>query len=152
MLLAFPAEGLLVLVLELVVALGARVLVVVPVDPVPVLAVVLLVVPVDPLVPVDTRLPVPAAAPSLVLRCPVRVCPAAVLAVAPVVPVAEVLAVVPVVVARARSSVSRAASGVVPSKSSSPAASLATKSRPPRYRRVKSSSSVGSARRSWAPS
>ena len=154
MLLAFPAADRLVLVL--VVALEARVLVAVPVDRVqgPALVVALLVVPVDLLVPVDTRLPVQVAAPSRVRRYPVRVCPVVVPAVAPEVPVAAVLAaaVVPVVVVRARSSVSRVASVVVLSKSSSPAASLVTRSRRRPFPRVKSSSSVGSARRSWAPS
>ena len=154
MLLAFPAADRLVLVL--VVALEARVLVAAPVDRVqgPALVVALLVVPVDLLVPVDTRLPVQVAAPSRVRRYPVRVCPVAVPAVAPEVPVAAVLAaavVVPVVVVRARISVSRVASVVVLSKSSSPAASLVTRSRRRPFPRVKSSSSVGSARRSWAP-
>ena len=155
MLLAFPAADRLVLVL--VVALEARVLVAAPVDRVQgrALVVALLVVLADLLVPVDTRLPVQVAAPSRVRRYPVRECPVVVLAVAPAVPVVVVLAAAaaaPAVVARVRSSVSRAASVVVLSKSSSPVASLVTKSRRHRFPRVKSSSSAGSARRSWAPS
>ena len=118
--LGFPAAGLPVLELVLVVALEDRALVVVRVAPEPVLAEVLLVVPVDPRVLVDTHPPVPAAAPSRVRRCPVPVSPGGVLAAVPVVPVAGVLAavaVVPVVVAHARSSASRAASVVVLLKS-----------------------------------
>lgn len=135
-----------------VVLLGLVLVVVLAVpEPVPVLVAALAVVPVGLLVPVDTLLRVPVAAPSRARRYLARVCPVVVLAVAPAVPVVVVLAVaavVPVVVDRAHSSVSRAASVVVPSKSSSPAASLATRSRRRPFPRVKSSSSAGSARKS----